>query len=97
MRLIDNYIPPSIDSLTCLKSKLRFTGQQMAELAGISNSNQWRKYTGGEKPRALNQHILFFIAAQLALDETTLSIILDEMRKLGAEFEKNPENLYNAE
>ncbi|MDC9595115.1 XRE family transcriptional regulator [Xenorhabdus sp. IM139775] len=89
MRLIENYIPPSTNDLTDLKGRLHFTGQQMAELAGVSNSNQWRKYTGGEKPRELNQHILFFVAAQLTLDQNELSLILDEMRKLGAEFEEN--------
>ncbi|MDE1478358.1 XRE family transcriptional regulator [Xenorhabdus bovienii] len=89
MRLIENYIPPSTGDLADLKGNLRFTGQQMAELAGVSNSNQWRKYTGGEKPRALNQHVLFFIAAQLALDPKALELILDKMRALGAEFEEN--------
>ncbi|CDG98595.1 conserved hypothetical protein [Xenorhabdus bovienii str. puntauvense] len=89
MRLIENYVPPSTDDLADLKGKLRFTGQQMAELAGVSGSNQWRKYTGGEKPRELNQHILFFIAAQLTLDQKELLSILDKMRKLGSEFEEN--------
>ncbi|CDL86681.1 hypothetical protein [Xenorhabdus cabanillasii] len=88
MRLIKNYIPPSTSNLADLKFELQFTGQQMAELAGISNSNQWRKYTGGEKPRELNLHILFFIAAQLVLDDKKLSIILNEMNRLGAELDR---------
>ncbi|SFU47666.1 transcriptional regulator [Xenorhabdus koppenhoeferi] len=88
MRLIENYIPPSTNDLADLKFRLQFTGQQMAELAGVSNSNQWRKYTGGGKPRDLNLHILFFIAAQLTLDDENLSRILNEMNKLGAEFDR---------
>ncbi|MEX0446543.1 XRE family transcriptional regulator [Xenorhabdus sp. SGI246] len=92
MRLIENYIPPSTNDLADLKFRLNSTGQQMAELAGVSNGNQWRKYTGGEKPRELNQHILFFIAAQLTLDDKTLSCILNEMIKLGAEFESHKFN-----
>ncbi|WP_099119179.1 transcriptional regulator [Xenorhabdus ishibashii] len=88
MRLIKNYIPPSTNDLADLKFRLQFTGQKMAELAGVSNSNQWRKYTGGEKPRELNLHILFFIAAQLVLDDENLSRILNEMNRLGAEFDR---------
>lgn len=85
-RIISNYVPPSPDDLGRLKGELRFTGQQMAELAGVANNNQWRKYTGGENPRSLNPHILFFIAAQLALDTYQFETVLLKMKELGGQF-----------
>ncbi|HGJ5881452.1 MAG TPA: XRE family transcriptional regulator [Arsenophonus nasoniae] len=84
MRIIKKYTPPTPEDLKKLKNKMSFTGNQMAELCGLSGANQWRKYTGGEKPRTMNQHILFFVAAQLALNEDELNKILTKMQNLGA-------------
>lgn len=85
MRLINDYIPPTTDDLNRLKEELGFTGNQMADLAGVASNSQWRKYTGGAEPRAMSPHILFFIAAQLALTDEQLKEVLNKMREIGAE------------
>lgn len=56
----------------------------MAELAGVASNSQWRKYTGGLSPRAMSPHILFFIAAQLALNEDDLRRVIGKMMEIGA-------------
>jgi hypothetical protein len=91
MKLISDYVPPTPDDLGKLKAELKKTGEEMAELAGVAGNNQWRKYTGGEKPRSLNQHILFYMAAQLILDENELNKIILKMQEIGASFEFNCE------
>ncbi|HBK4657586.1 TPA: XRE family transcriptional regulator [Serratia marcescens] len=90
MRLINKYTPPSPDNLETLKTELGYTGTQMADLAGVASNSQWRKYTGGAEPRAMSPHILFFVAAQLALSERDLSKVLDKMREIGAKIDKHP-------
>ncbi len=84
MRLINEYTPPTPDDLNQLKEQLGYTGAQMADLAGVASNSQWRKYTGGESPRAMSPHILFFMAAQLALDPNELKQVLSKMREIGA-------------
>ena len=84
MRLITDYTPPSPEDLEKLKERLGFTGNQMADLAGVASNSQWRKYTGGAEPRAMSPHILFFMAAQLALDENELTRVLAKMKEIGA-------------
>lgn len=85
MRLIETYTPPSPENLTALKECLGFTGNQMADLAGVASNSQWRKYTAGEAPRAISPHILFYIAAQLVLKPDELNSILNKMKEIGAE------------
>lgn len=85
MRLINDYVPPTPDELNILKEQLGYTGTQMADLAGVASNSQWRKYTGGESPRAISPHILFFLAAQLALPPEHLELVLSKMREIGAE------------
>lgn len=85
MRLINDYTPPTPEDLEALKEQLGYTGNQMADLAGVASNSQWRKYTGGVAPRAMSPHILFFIAAQLALNENEIEKILIKMQALGAE------------
>ncbi|PHH47920.1 transcriptional regulator [Pluralibacter gergoviae] len=84
MRLITDYTPPSPEDLEKLKERLGFTGTQMADLAGVASNSQWRKYTGGAEPRAMSPHILFFMAAQLTLDENELTRVLAKMKEIGA-------------
>ncbi|HCQ0107473.1 helix-turn-helix domain-containing protein [Citrobacter braakii] len=84
MRLINDYAPPTPEELNQLKEQLGYTGTQMADLAGVASNSQWRKYTGGESPRAISPHILFFIAAQLTLDKNELNEVLNKMREIGA-------------
>ncbi|EBP6707481.1 helix-turn-helix transcriptional regulator, partial [Salmonella enterica] len=75
MRLIKDYTPPTPEDLNQLKETLGYTGAQMANLAGVASNSQWRKYTGGESPRAMSPHILFFMAAQLILSEDDINKI----------------------
>ncbi|MBV4411842.1 helix-turn-helix transcriptional regulator [Enterobacteriaceae bacterium YMB-R22] len=84
MRLINDYTPPTPEALNQLKEQLGYTGTQMAELAGVASNSQWRKYTGGESPRTMSPHILFFIAAQLELNSDDLDRVLRKMCKIGA-------------
>ncbi|EAS4321028.1 XRE family transcriptional regulator, partial [Salmonella enterica] len=56
MRLIKDYTPPTPEDLNQLKETLGYTGAQMADLAGVASNSQWRKYTGGESPRAMSPH-----------------------------------------
>ncbi|EKJ9429133.1 helix-turn-helix transcriptional regulator, partial [Salmonella enterica] len=83
MRLIKDYTPPTPEDLNQLKEKLGYTGAQMADLAGVASNSQWRKYTGGESPRAMSPHILFFMAAQLTLSEDDINKIIDKMIEIG--------------
>ncbi|QJW57010.1 hypothetical protein HL670_03907 [Serratia plymuthica] len=85
MRLIKEYTPPAPEELESLKSSLGYTGNQMADLAGVASNSQWRKYTGGAEPRAMSPHILFFMAAQLTLTNSELDRVLKKMREIGAE------------
>lgn len=87
MRLINDYTPPTPDELEKLKEELGYTGNQMADLAGVASNSQWRKYTGGESPRAMSPHILFFMAAQLALNEDEINKVLFKMHAIGSEFQ----------
>ncbi|HEJ0068301.1 helix-turn-helix domain-containing protein [Citrobacter koseri] len=84
MRLINDYAPPTPEDLNQLKEQLGYTGTQMADLAGVASNSQWRKYTGGESPRAMSPHILFFIAAQLALSDKELDSVIKKMQEIGA-------------
>lgn len=85
MALIHDYTPPATEDLEKLKSELGYTGNQMAELAGIAGNNQWRKYTGGAAPRAMSQQMLFYIAAQLTLSEDELTRVVGKMTEIGAQ------------
>ncbi|MGP3192968.1 XRE family transcriptional regulator [Serratia marcescens] len=85
MRLINEYTPPAPEDLERLKSELGYTGNQMADIAGVASNSQWRKYTGGAEPRAMSPHILFFMAAQLVLSAEDLNLVLMKMKEIGAE------------
>ncbi|AVA33376.1 transcriptional regulator [Cupriavidus metallidurans] len=87
MKTLRNYVAPSTDDLAALKMQLAMTGDQMAELAAVAGSNQWRKYTGGREPRSVGPHMLFWIAARLQLSEEELAAVLAKMRELGASFD----------
>ncbi|MFT0531889.1 XRE family transcriptional regulator [Castellaniella hirudinis] len=87
MKTIQHYIAPSTQDLSDLKTDLGYTSVQMADLAGVSGGNQWRKYTGGATPRELGPHYLFFLAARLELSDDELSRVLDKMREIGGRFE----------
>ncbi|WP_184139958.1 XRE family transcriptional regulator [Paraburkholderia atlantica] len=81
------YIPPTPENLEALKQELQLSSAQMAELFGVQGGRQWRKYTGGETPREISPHLLFFAMARLELDPETLERVLNRMRTAGATIE----------
>lgn len=81
------YTPPTPEDLQRLKDSLGYTGKQMADLASVSSDVQWRKYTGGSEPREVNMHMLFLMAARLALAPDELRRVADKMRELGAQID----------
>ncbi|MBD1589767.1 XRE family transcriptional regulator [Pseudomonas typographi] len=87
MKKITSYTPPSTNSLTSFKRELDMTGNQMADLAGLADGRQWRKYTGGATPRELSAQMLFMLAARLTLSDAELEAVYAKMREIGAEIE----------
>lgn len=87
MKTILNYEPPSTEDLARLKDELGHTGNRMADLFALGGSHQWRKYTGGQAPRAMSAQMLFYGCAQLELTPVQLERIMDRMRAVGARFD----------
>lgn len=81
------YTPPTTEDLARLKAELGYTGEQMAELASVAEGAQWRKYTGGAAPRSVSLHMLFFIAARLALGPDELRRVADKMVEIGGQLD----------
>lgn len=88
MTRIEHYQPPSAAALAQLKARLKLTSQQMADLAGLAGGAQWRKYTGGAEPRTLGQHMHFYLAAVLTLDDDQLQRVYACMRDHGAHLDE---------
>jgi len=59
----------------------------MAELFGVSSDKQWRKYTGGQQPREVSPHMLFFAMARLVLKQKDLNLVIEAMRDAGADID----------
>ncbi|WP_459614342.1 XRE family transcriptional regulator [Bordetella sp. 2513F-2] len=87
MPTIHNYSPPTTEQLDAFKAELGFTGAQMAELFALGGSHQWRKYTGGQSPRAMSVQMLFFGCAMLELPPEQIERVLARMRAAGAQFD----------
>ncbi|KVN17905.1 MULTISPECIES: hypothetical protein [unclassified Burkholderia] len=85
------YEPPTPKDLEQLKHDLQFSSAQMADLFGVQGGRQWRKYTGGEEPRDISPHILFFAAARLELSPADIERVLARMRSIGATIDLNDE------
>lgn len=62
----------------------------MADLAGLTQGAQWRKYTGGAPARALSLHMHFYMAALLTISDRELARVVATMRDQGAEVEAGP-------
>jgi hypothetical protein len=56
----------------------------MAELFGVSDDKQFRKYTGGKEPRKVSAQMLFFAMARLALKQKDIESVVEKMREAGA-------------
>jgi len=87
MRTIQNYTAPATADFAALKNDLGLTGAQMADLFALGGAHQWRKYTGGQAPRAMSAHMLFYGCAQLELSEEQLRRVMARMRAVGASFD----------
>jgi hypothetical protein len=90
MKRIEHYQPPTAADLARLKDQLGFTSPQMADLAGLAQGAQWRKYTGGAQPRELSPHMHFYMAALLTLTPEELERVVCAMREQGASVEVGP-------
>lgn len=90
MKRIEHYRPPTADDLARLKSDLAFTSAQMADLTGLAQGGQWRKYTGGVQPREMGLQMHFYLAALLTLDDAELARVVDTMRAQGADVTLGP-------
>lgn len=77
------------DDLARLQKQLGYTGAQMAKLMGVSSDKQYRKYTGGKKPRVVSMHMLFFAMAQRVLKQKDIEAVYDAMRETGAVVDPN--------
>lgn len=84
MKIISHYTPPTAQELAHLKESLNATSQTMADLCGLAQGQQWRKYTGGSTPRVMGLHMHFYMAALLTLDEQAVAQVLATMRGHGA-------------
>lgn len=87
MKGFRNYIPPPARQLADLKSRLDLTGNELADLVGVADGRQWRKYTGGEAPREMSSAMLFMLAARLELSDADIERVLARMRQIGAVFD----------
>lgn len=90
MKRIAHYTPPPAEALARLKTELGFTSPQMADLTGLAQGAQWRKYTGGVDPRTMGSHMHFYMAALLTLTDEELARVVATMRDHGAEVELGP-------
>lgn len=78
------YKAPTTEDLARLKERLGYTGSQMAELFGVSDDKQFRKYTGGKEPRTVSAQMFFFAMARLVLKQKDIDAVLASMREAGA-------------
>jgi len=83
------YVPPTPEDLRRVKDELGRTGDQMADLFGLGGGHQWRKYTGGDAPREMSAHMLFFGAARLVLDAAALQAVVDRVQAMGGTLQVN--------
>lgn len=87
MKTIQNFVPPSAQSLQRLQDRLGYSDSRMAELAGLDASTPWRSYVGGAEPRTLGRQRLFYMMARLTLQEPEWQRVLVAMRDAGARFD----------
>jgi hypothetical protein len=87
MKTIQNYVPPSAQSLQRLQDRLGYSDGKMAELAGLDASTPWPSYVGGVEPRTLGRQRLFYMMARLTLQESEWQRVLAAMREAGAHFD----------
>ncbi|HDR9274886.1 TPA: XRE family transcriptional regulator [Burkholderia vietnamiensis] len=87
------YSPPSPEDLERIKEQLGKSSGDMADLFGLANGRQWRRYLSIDpnNRREMGMHMLFFAMARLELDAATIERILNRMRAAGATIELDSE------
>lgn len=80
------YEAPKPYQLRELKTRLNYSGQQMADLFGLASSQQWRKYSGDGAPREMSLPMLF-LAGALLNRTATVEQVFDWCREVGARVE----------
>ena len=86
-----HFTPPTPEDLERLKQELGYSSTQMAELFGVSNGRQWRKYTSSTDRRDMGLHMLFFAMAKLEFNAEAIERVLDRMRQAGAQVDLQPD------
>lgn len=85
------YKAPSTQDLAALKDRTHLKQKDLAELFWLGGDHQWRKYTGGAKPRELSPHMAFVGAARLVLTAEEFARIVDKMAEFGAHVSEVPD------
>lgn len=88
-----HYTPPTPEELERLKVELGKSSGEMAELFGLANGRQWRRYLSEDPAnrRDMGMHMLFFAMARTELDDKSIARVLDRMRQVGATIDLAPD------
>jgi len=80
------YTAPTPEDLERLKNDLSKSSAEMADLFGLANGRQWRRYLSIDPAnrREMGMHMLFFAMARLELDAQTIERVLNRMSEVGA-------------
>lgn len=82
-----SYEPPSPRHLRELKTRLKLSGQQMADLFGLASSQQWHKYCLETNPRPMSLAMLFLAGATYLGARATVAQVFDWCRDVGAKID----------
>ena len=88
-----HYTPPTPAELEQLKVELGKSSGEMADLFGLANGRQWRRYLSEDPAnrRDMGMHMLFFAIARLELDDKAIERVLQRMRQVGATVDLLPD------
>lgn len=78
------YQPPTVAQLKEWRTRLGYTGTQMANILGLKTSRRWRDYADENKPQGIPPANLFMAAAFVTLSAKEIARVLDVMREVGA-------------
>ncbi|CAG4889247.1 XRE family transcriptional regulator [Paraburkholderia gardini] len=88
-----HYKPPTPDDLERLRTRLGKSSGGMAELFGVANGRQFRRYLSANEnnKRDVSAYMLFFAMARLELSAEAIERILARMRQAGAKIDLSAE------
>lgn len=78
-----DYVAPTPEQIRAFLKAHGLTGSVAADLAGLSNAAQVRKYTGGAAPRRMSYAIWFTLHAKTLLPPSVLAEIEATMNDQG--------------